>query len=294
MAARRSRSGADQFAEAMEGLLVHVPAWVGPLIAVAVFVAFRFVLPPIVAQGGETFEREFAPLCRGLALPVTAVLAVIWILGEIKKRSRRRLLDSRSDVASLRSLNWLEFEQLVGEAYRRRGYRVEETGGGGTDGGVDLILYGNGTKTLVQCKQWKTWKVGVKVVRELYGVVSAERAAAGIVVTCGQFTREAMDFAAGKPLELVNGPGLWSLVAAVKAGSPSAGQPIAAAAVNRAGPTPSPAPAQTSAQLKSDPPTCPLCGSSMVLRTARRGPNAGSQFYGCSKYPQCCGIRPVA
>ncbi|MFQ5811379.1 MAG: topoisomerase DNA-binding C4 zinc finger domain-containing protein, partial [Armatimonadota bacterium] len=33
--------------------------------------------------------------------------------------------------------------------------------------------------------------------------------------------------------------------------------------------------------------TCPACGSPMRLRTARRGPNAGSQFWGCSRYPAC-------
>lgn len=32
---------------------------------------------------------------------------------------------------------------------------------------------------------------------------------------------------------------------------------------------------------------CPNCGSQMKLRTAQRGSNAGSQFYGCSKYPNC-------
>jgi len=33
--------------------------------------------------------------------------------------------------------------------------------------------------------------------------------------------------------------------------------------------------------------TCPACGSPMRLRTAHRGPNAGSQFWGCSRYPAC-------
>ena len=32
---------------------------------------------------------------------------------------------------------------------------------------------------------------------------------------------------------------------------------------------------------------CPQCGSLMVLRTAKRGPNAGGKFYGCSRYPKC-------
>ena len=32
---------------------------------------------------------------------------------------------------------------------------------------------------------------------------------------------------------------------------------------------------------------CPRCGGRLVLRTANRGNNAGSQFYGCSNYPKC-------
>ena len=32
---------------------------------------------------------------------------------------------------------------------------------------------------------------------------------------------------------------------------------------------------------------CPLCGKQLVLRTAKRGSNAGNQFYGCSGYPNC-------
>ena len=36
-------------------------------------------------------------------------------------------------------------------------------------------------------------------------------------------------------------------------------------------------------------PDCPLCGQSMVLRTAQNGKNAGSQFWGCSTYPDCRG-----
>lgn len=32
---------------------------------------------------------------------------------------------------------------------------------------------------------------------------------------------------------------------------------------------------------------CPLCGADLVLRTAKKGPNAGNQFYGCSNYPKC-------
>jgi four helix bundle suffix protein len=37
-------------------------------------------------------------------------------------------------------------------------------------------------------------------------------------------------------------------------------------------------------------PNCPLCGKPTVLRTAKSGKSAGSQFWGCSDYPSCKGI----
>ena len=37
------------------------------------------------------------------------------------------------------------------------------------------------------------------------------------------------------------------------------------------------------------PPTCPKCGKLMVIRTAKSGKNAGSQFWGCTAYPDCKG-----
>jgi len=38
---------------------------------------------------------------------------------------------------------------------------------------------------------------------------------------------------------------------------------------------------------------CPKCGSSMVLRTAKKGANAGNQFWGCSEYPKCRMVKKV-
>jgi len=40
-------------------------------------------------------------------------------------------------------------------------------------------------------------------------------------------------------------------------------------------------------------PKCPRCGKLMTLRTARQGPHAGSQFWGCSDYPACKGTAPA-
>ncbi len=42
-----------------------------------------------------------------------------------------------------------------------------------------------------------------------------------------------------------------------------------------------------------EPLTCPQCGGIMALRTAKAGKTPGSQFWGCTSYPQCKGTLPV-
>ena len=53
-----------------------------------------------------------------------------------------------------------------------------------------------------------------------------------------------------------------------------------------------PLPVSTRPPISADA-LCPQCGSPMRLRTAGRGPNAGNQFLGCSRFPDCRGRRPV-
>ncbi len=39
--------------------------------------------------------------------------------------------------------------------------------------------------------------------------------------------------------------------------------------------------------------SCPQCGGIMALRTAKAGKSPGSQFWGCTSYPECKGTLPV-
>ena len=240
------------------------------------------------AMGGATGSPAAMPIALiGVFVKIFGFVALAGAAASaIKQNRRRQLLDNQTDLPSLRSLSWREFEQLVGEAYRRQGYDVEETGGGGADGGIDLLLRGHGETVLVQCKQWRAQQVGVDKVRELFGVLTAERANRGILVTSGTFTNDAQSFKVGKPLILVDGPALAALVRDVRA--PAA----------RIGPPPIPTPHRATVQPSDSPtdmqPACPLCNAPMALRTARRGPNAGNQFYGCTRYPDGCrGTRPA-
>jgi len=260
-------------------MTTNAPWWVGVVIAVILWIV-GLVVDASTPNNAPT--AAFHMLGRYFLNLVACVVLVAAAVSAVKKLLRRRLLDRQDGLPSLRALSWREFEQLVGEAYRRQGYDVEETGGGGADGGIDLILRGHGETVLVQCKQWRAQQVGVDKVRELFGVMTAEGGNRAILVTSGSFTNDAQSFKVGKPLILVDGPALAAMVRDFR--TPSA----------RTTPPPFPSARPEPRTLLSETsPTCPKCGAPMVLRTARRGANAGNQFYGCTRYPDCKGIRYI-
>jgi restriction system protein len=209
-------------------------------------------------------------------LPIAFLIgAGISAYGRHKRATLFEDVQENSSPSVLNGMTWQEFEMLVGEAFRRKGYTVNETGGGGADGGVDLVLRKGGEKFLVQCKQWKAYKVGVTTIRELYGVMAAGGAAGGFVVTSGVFTQEAKTFAEGRNIDLIDGAELTAMIKNIQ---PS--QAITATAQR----------AFQNAPAATADPSCPKCGSTMTKRTARHGANIGKTFWGCTGFPQCRGI----
>ena len=251
-----------------------LPWWISVVFAGIFYIALKDWFPScqfeksaILLKGFQPVAPLFAPWAAGFFL----LAAAISVFNSWRKK---QLLEKQSGIDSIRELHWKDFEYLVGEAFRRQGYSVIDNPNAGADGGIDLRLKQNGNLYLVQCKNWKVFKVGVKEIRELFGLVKAENATGGIFVTAGEYTKEAKSFADGKSLDLINGSQLQQMIQEV----------------------------QISGRLQPEPdvlvvpstPVCPTCGSAMILRTAKKGSNVGNQFYGCSKYPACKGTRPYA
>ena len=219
---------------------------------------------------------------------------VLWLLaavaltaasaGLINRRRRAHRLDSQRTIPDLHAMTWQQFEQLVADLFRRQGYRVHETGGQ-SDGGVDLILDKDGDEHLVQCKQYKAWKVGAPRVREFYGAMAAHATQCeGIYVTCGRFTREASEFANGKPLRLIDGYELLEMIAQTNNVAPAVATSMPRHESRSREQTPSqtlPSPAVGAA------PMCDDCNVQMVRRVATRGSRAGQPFWGCPNFPRC-------
>lgn len=259
-------------------ILTTLPWYYSVFTAIGVYMGMTFLLPAVasvnpMAAGFAGGLAQLAPLAFFLFL-LPAPISLI------QSQRKRKQLDAQQDINSIRDLSWQRFEELVGEAYRRQGYWVKENDGAGPDGGIDLIISKGGKRYLVQCKQYRVQKVGVKVIREMYGLVAAEHAAGGIVITSGKFTWDAGRFADGKSLELVDGVQLVRLVADLQSGhgNPEVSVPQA------------PASLKTPDEI-SGIPSCPVCGREMVSRTAKKGRNVGKQFWGCPAFPKCRGTR---
>lgn len=273
MGRRGGESPLEMLTELMGLLFRYIPPWTSIPIAGAGFLLIRFfgmrsfaANSPLVALGsmfGNLFGFLFVLACLAGGF-----------LGWKHRRNQAAFLHQHIDLAWLNQLSWQDFERAVAEVYRQQGYEVEELGGGGADGGVDLKLRRGGELSVVQCKRWKVYKVGVQPVRELFGVMAAERANRAIFITSGVYTFEALRFAEGQPIDLVDGAQFAQMMRAFQ--QTLAGQQMLAGK-------------RSSTVTVPQSPTCPVCQSAMVLRRAKVGVHAGREFWGCSTFPRCRG-----
>lgn len=232
MARRVKRSTIDD----LIAISMKMPLWSSILIAVSVFAGLRFYAggeapwitktnaPHDLAELGQVAAGQFIrSICYLLQFVIPAIFILGGVLGAMLRKFNaqkfNRISAAKDPGVAIRNLTWSEFERMTGEALRRQGYTVKQTKKG-PDGGIDLVLDLQGELFLVQCKQWKSLKVGVQVIRELYGVMAAQGATGGFVVTSGTFTGEAKKFALGTSIELIDGAKLIRWFA--KAPKPSA------------------------------------------------------------------------
>lgn len=263
-----------------------LPWWASLTAAIATWLLFQRLaqLEPVTPTGiqnmGGVMVRQLVISISSIAKYVVPLLLLLGTaITSLKGLTRSMTYDSvkgsgwflrRKSSKSVDSLSWRQFEELVHEYFRRNGYSVVETVAG-PDGGVDLQLTKGGVKATVQCKHWRKKKVDVRIVREQFGVMTAAGADECYVVTSGGFTAEAYNFVEGQPITLIGGGRLRNLMGS---GMPDHGEEH-----------------QSHREVAV---ACPACGSEMQLRTARRGPNTGSRFWGCSRFPKCRGTRQVA
>jgi len=170
----------------------------------------------------------------------------------------------------IQNIEWKRFEELC-KAY------IESKGGQaktirvGTDGGVDIELYKDGSDRpagLVQCKAWNSKVVGVEPISEFYSMMTSEGVEHGIFIITHIYTQEAIAFAKGKKLLLLSGNGMIQDILSMPEEKQAYLLEVA-----------------TEGDYLT--PTCPNCDIKLVERKVSRGENAGKEFWGCKNYPTC-------
>ena len=260
-----------------------LPWWIGVALALGVY----FGLHSMVTSEGAAHvspdmtdpfasQNIFITLATvgQYLLPLALLLVAGWsAYGRCKRQVLHKRMVASPDRRALSNISWRQFEALLSEVFRRRGYSVRATGSGMPDGAADLTLKKDGDIFLVHCKQWRAARVGVNTPGELYDVMASRSAAGGFVLTSGIFTDEARAFVRGKNIELVDGKALLALIGGVRAPVRFFRDPLS---INTTGA-----------------PFCPECQSRMVMRKAKRGPDTGKGYWRCARHPDCKGTRPA-
>lgn len=167
-------------------------------------------------------EKCFKGL-KGVASSKLSELAPIAPILKINKKDTRfiggkRVLKNVNSSRNIALMDWEEFEHLVREVFEKEfektGMEVKVTQSS-RDLGVDAVAFDpdplRGGKIIIQAKRYAN-TVKVESVRALYGIMQDEGAMKGVLVTTSDYGPDAYKFAQDKPITLINGNNLLSML----------------------------------------------------------------------------------
>ena len=177
-----------------------------------------------------------------------------------------------SDVFA--AIEWRRFEAVCEALFAQAGFQTRSQSHG-ADGGVDIWLYSahaEGLAAVVQCKHWQGKQVGVKEIREFFGVMASHQLKRGTYATTSTYTADAQKFAKDNGINAMDGSALLNLI-------------------SKRTPEQQQALLDVAHEGEYWRPTCASCGIKLLARTPAKG---GSSFWGCSNYPRCKSHLPMA
>lgn len=170
-------------------------------------------------------------------------------------------------------IEWRRFEALCEALFAQGGFETQSQSHG-ADGGVDIWLFSRhaqGPAAVVQCKHWRGRPVGVKQVREFFGVMAAKGLKRGTFATSSTFTDDALQFCRENGISALDSGRLLELIA-------------------RRTPEQQFELLDVAYEGSYWQPTCANCGIKMVARTRRK---TTDKFWGCTNFPRCRATLPM-
>ena len=256
-----------------------MPKWLYVVLAVGCYLGLHQVtklFPEVqgIAQLGLQAAQWGQYIVPGLLL----VAAVFLGRGDEKRRQSARFARptgpahnqhvSVIKVDPFRAMSEDQFHRLLKEFFIRNGFTIEPTPSALGDG-VDLMLSKNSKTFVAQYRHWREHRVDVPKVREQYTVMQAAKAHGVYVITTGEFSYKAIQFAEDKNILLIDGLKLRRLV---KRDSSAA----------------------QSGDGQDQSPLCPLCAAEMLVRTRSDDEGRDNRFWSCSNYPKCLGTAEIS
>ncbi len=171
------------------------------------------------------------------------------------------------------AIEWRRFEAVCEKLFGQGGFETKSQSHG-ADGGVDIWLHSRnaeGPVAVVQCKHWQGKAVGVKELREFFGVMASHKLTRGTYATTSTYTADAQQFAKDNGINALDGNGLLALIAKR---TPEQQQALLDVAY----------------EGEYWRPTCASCGIKLVERKPAKG---DARFWGCSNYPRCKSRLPM-
>lgn len=162
--------------------------------------------------------------------------------------------------AVFKDIEWRRFESVCEALFAQAGFTTKSQSHG-PDGGVDIWLYSRhaeGAVAVVQCKHWQS-QVGVKELREFFGVMASNKLKRGTFATSSTFTDDARKFAKDNGINALDCTALLSQIATRTTDQQRHLLDVAY-------------------EGEYWRPTCASCGVKLLDR---------KKFWGCTNYPRC-------
>ncbi|WP_232230211.1 restriction endonuclease [Bacillus sp. J37] len=147
-----------------------------------------------------------------LALPLMALILLIYVITEQRHLKRIRQLEERLSQAGMNEIDIMkgvEFEHYLAVIFKKLGYNVKRTPAS-NDFGADLILEGK-ERIVIQAKRYKS-KVGIKAVQEINSARDYYKAQHAWVITNNYFTSSAYKLAESTNIVLIDRNKLADLI----------------------------------------------------------------------------------
>jgi hypothetical protein len=146
------------------------------------------------------------PVLSILVFLLAGALASAWLLGMRLPRERREV-----GLRALSGMHWREFQRLVIEALRRRGFEQVPHGEGLDHEGV-VGLRHQGRDWLLSTKHGAGYVLGLPAVHEFASMMQLHGAAGGWMTTLGKLLPDTVSQARLHRIELLDAPGVWAAI----------------------------------------------------------------------------------